>query len=622
MNEHIEDYLDKYFEIKEPDFAVMIKGEWGSGKTYFIKDFLKKKASKKVKFRYISLNGISDPSDIASQLLFEKLTGKVPNIIKDFTKIIKDFIKNISISYKIFSFNLGNILRCDSFISYLDGKILVFDDFERCKISMVELLGYISFFVERHIHIIIIGDESKIKNIELNQGYTEDKENIEYWERKEKVVGRTLEIDSSDEKVLAHIVEKTEFSWLKEHLKKYEDFKALNSKILRYVGREKSNFRVINHALQEFAFLFDSFFTSGELEDVHQEIFEELFSRFFPVYCCLEFGKIHRGPELKEFIMPKLYNNDEDKISNFKNAFPSFTWDTFLPYHFWMKIFNFNKIDKNQFVTEIRPRYCKTEENWEKLWHFYDYEDDEIDKTYKNVLSDLEEMKYKTVPSIIHSFSIMMGLAKEKFIDKEVDDILKKAEIYLEKLGDDFIWDDVNDASDLLSDACGNYGYHAQELPEFNDLLNLVRTKISNKAKLNRNKIYYEFVYGLEEKIKFRQNILADEYRCVDIFSGNDPKDLFKKIESLSVHDFRRFCFYLKDKIIVEQLLNHYEIQKDFWSRLLNLANDFIRMHEQSNTEKSKRRCIELTLIPSIQNALEDAKKRVEQHIVDNNVNS
>lgn len=622
MNEHIEDYLDKYFEIKEPDFAVMIKGEWGSGKTYFIKDFLKKKASKKVKFRYISLNGISDPSDIASQLLSEKLTGKVPKIIKDFTKIIKDFIKNISISHKIVSFNLGNILRYDSFITLLDGEILVFDDFERCKISMIELLGYLSIFVERHNHVIIIGDESKIKNSELRQGDTENKWDSEYWERKEKVVGRTLEIDSSDEKVLAHIVEETEFSWLKEHLKKYEDFKALNSKILRYVGREKTNFRVVKHALREFAFLFDSFFTSEQLKESHQEIFEELFSRFFPIYCCLELGKIHRGSELKEFVMPKFYNNGEDKISKFKNAFPSFTWDTFLPYQYWMKIFNFNKIDNNEFINEIRPRYCKTEENWEKLWHFYDYEDEEIDRNYKNVLSDLEEMKYKTVPAIIHSFSIMMGLAKEKFIDKEVADILDKAKIYLKKLGDDFTWGDVNDASDLLGDTCGNYGYHAQELPEFNDLLNLVRTKISNKAKLNRNKIYYEFVNELEAKLKSKQNILADEYRYVDIFSGNDPKVLFEKIELLSVHDFRSFCFYLKDKIIVEQLLNHYEIQKDFWSRLLNLANDFIRMHEQSNTEKSKRRCIELTLIPSIQNALEDAKKRVEQHIVDNNVNS
>ena len=40
MNKHITDYLDKYLKLSKPDFAVMIKGEWGSGKTYFIKKYI------------------------------------------------------------------------------------------------------------------------------------------------------------------------------------------------------------------------------------------------------------------------------------------------------------------------------------------------------------------------------------------------------------------------------------------------------------------------------------------------------------------------------------------------------------------------------------------------------
>lgn len=40
MNEHIVYFLDGYLKISEPDFAVMLKGERGGGKTYSIQNYL------------------------------------------------------------------------------------------------------------------------------------------------------------------------------------------------------------------------------------------------------------------------------------------------------------------------------------------------------------------------------------------------------------------------------------------------------------------------------------------------------------------------------------------------------------------------------------------------------
>ena len=42
-NEHFTTYLDWYLDIENPEFAVMIKGEWGSGKSYFIKKYIENK---------------------------------------------------------------------------------------------------------------------------------------------------------------------------------------------------------------------------------------------------------------------------------------------------------------------------------------------------------------------------------------------------------------------------------------------------------------------------------------------------------------------------------------------------------------------------------------------------
>jgi hypothetical protein len=43
LNNHIEDYLEYYSNLPyAPHFAVLLKGEWGSGKTWFIKKFIEK----------------------------------------------------------------------------------------------------------------------------------------------------------------------------------------------------------------------------------------------------------------------------------------------------------------------------------------------------------------------------------------------------------------------------------------------------------------------------------------------------------------------------------------------------------------------------------------------------
>ncbi len=39
-NEHISQYLDYYFKSPARDYAILITGCWGSGKTHFIANYL------------------------------------------------------------------------------------------------------------------------------------------------------------------------------------------------------------------------------------------------------------------------------------------------------------------------------------------------------------------------------------------------------------------------------------------------------------------------------------------------------------------------------------------------------------------------------------------------------
>ena len=86
MDELVESILD-YIRKPYTDHAIMINGEWGSGKTYFWNNKVKSKIEsieidgKRYKTIYMSLYGISNLDDISKKIVkcFKKYcqTGKI-----------------------------------------------------------------------------------------------------------------------------------------------------------------------------------------------------------------------------------------------------------------------------------------------------------------------------------------------------------------------------------------------------------------------------------------------------------------------------------------------------------------------------------------------------------------
>ena len=42
QNKHIKEFLNYYIELPNPQYAVLLKGKWGSGKTHFINEYKNK----------------------------------------------------------------------------------------------------------------------------------------------------------------------------------------------------------------------------------------------------------------------------------------------------------------------------------------------------------------------------------------------------------------------------------------------------------------------------------------------------------------------------------------------------------------------------------------------------
>lgn len=207
MNNQIFDFLNEYAKLPSPQYAVLLRGKWGCGKTYFVKNWLAEfeKSNKlpanensiELKPIYVSLFGMREISDIKSAIdrcvnpffyskagKMLKIAGRIASkiIFKTELDIDKDGKSETSFSGALDSLS---IFENDNKDEVKGVKFIIFDDLERCQIPMKQLLGFINYFVEHcDCHVVVIGEEK----------YLDDKTQHDLLEFKEKIVGREFEI--------------------------------------------------------------------------------------------------------------------------------------------------------------------------------------------------------------------------------------------------------------------------------------------------------------------------------------------------------------------------------------------------------------------------------------------
>lgn len=71
------DKIKKYLATEFTTYALLLDGEWGSGKTHFISNTLAEALSNtKFSIRYISLNGVSDLNEVKKKIFFELMSER------------------------------------------------------------------------------------------------------------------------------------------------------------------------------------------------------------------------------------------------------------------------------------------------------------------------------------------------------------------------------------------------------------------------------------------------------------------------------------------------------------------------------------------------------------------
>ncbi len=183
----IRDFLDFFCDgPAKVDYATLVDGPWGCGKTYFIKQYLRDREDKAKKvdplvgapYLYVSLYGVAS----IEQLRDNFFAQAHPLLNAPAAKIVGNAALSVVGRYTGLK-GLVPGVRLSSLFPRLDARVLVFDDLERASVPVITALGWINEFVETgDFRVVIIGSQADVPK----------DQQADFAVRKEKVIGRTI----------------------------------------------------------------------------------------------------------------------------------------------------------------------------------------------------------------------------------------------------------------------------------------------------------------------------------------------------------------------------------------------------------------------------------------------
>ena len=175
-DEQIIDVIVDYVNDSRYKQAILIDGEWGSGKTFFVEEKLLKELKNKIpkcSVSYLSLYGLNNIDQIMNEFytmafkdFFDKKLGK---------EKAEKVEKGINFTYKVFLTGLKHFnIDSKEFPSLSEIKpikdtVIIFDDLERCNIGVNQLLGFINNLVEHNnVKVILVANQAEIGKIGIS----------------------------------------------------------------------------------------------------------------------------------------------------------------------------------------------------------------------------------------------------------------------------------------------------------------------------------------------------------------------------------------------------------------------------------------------------------------------
>ena len=640
MDDLVESILD-YIRSDYTDYAIMINGEWGSGKTYFWNHKIRNRIEnmtvngKKLTTIYMSLYGISNLEEISKKIfiettqLMDKNLKKYMNnngqtFIPEYAKTGLDMANFFGVTQN------GDKVDYENFFS-TDDKVLCFDDLERANVDVIDILGYINNFVEHdHIKTIIICNEKELStklkssNLEMktfiatylldkeDKLLTTDKPMVEKIEDTiEDVFDKANDYERIKEKLIGETFEYApEFTYIINGLLiRYESdgdlirFLRENTHLIvsTFIKSGTRNLRILKHALNDFRKIFDM--VNKSYPNTNNRILQTMLIFTIAISFEIKAGKvtkdkfvnIENNEEYKSLVVSSrvFMDNRQFYIKEFDNNYyynfkTEYRFFKFIEMYVRTRIFDMKTFKRdmediiNTVDTDKLPGYKRllTEEYWK-------ISDDQFPKVVEDVIESVKKGEIKLI-DVVKIYTYFVYFVKKGLINYDMKTINS---VFLNGMNiSSIISDYCEDAEEQLAGlSIDENGPDMQEiLSRFRDLNNQLKDKM---YRTKADSIFKNIPMKME---KF-YDLFDKECMEIPIFKYSDPYQIFQRISCASNEDIVTIKEKLVDranknaKILIPELNNIYKLKQ--------VVDDYIG---------DKMPSIKIVLLGDFSNSLQD----------------
>lgn len=554
MNEDIIRFLDEYKDDPDPQYAVLLDGKWGCGKTFFIKSWLdtfQTENEDELTPMYVSLFGVQTVkqiNDTINGLLFPFMNSKVYKIGKTITKMVASAALRFNVDYDGDKKNDGTVdFKLDPLMDLLNDKkeelkgrrILIFDDLERANIGVKELYGYINRFVEHNrFKVIVVCNSTEITDKEAFNRF------------REKIIGRTFEIHSDIDAAINSFANEIPTSYfVQQHISEVKEaFKSTGY----------SNLRVLRQCIRDFNQIFQGIHIDNGNPYQNKELFHFLI-RFVVLYSEMSTSNKDIIANWKQKYAQALAS-DRPEMLELKRRISAIQ-QKYQPLEIKYGMDIFRERNDITFIPDfclkgidlvgyLNAKLVPTErDSWDCLYQYYEMNNEDFESQYAMTESAVLKGSFRNYQDYLKAISILIELS-DLGIKEMNSKVFDTSKAYVEKLiadisSTDSFADIKSNIINLLS-SINQVSDNNELRKKFNSSLNgIFATKLTE---LEHH--YTEILENLSddnllELVDSMDKMLPDRsnsYQSYPIFKDANPERVAKRILSLS--NASKFHFY------------------------------------------------------------------------------
>ncbi|UWR51475.1 KAP family NTPase [Phaeobacter inhibens] len=417
---HLQEYLSYYTTLTAPGYAVLVTGDWGTGKTYQVKSCLPEEDR-----LYVSLFGVQT----VEQLHSEVFAAAAPTMAKAEKMVGKgsDIVAGMKGPWALAG-AIPSVFNAVFKREIEPTKTLVFDDLERSDLELKDVLGAINSYVEHlGFRVVVVAHDERLAD--------------EFLQMKEKTFGQSIRVEPQIEDALSHFLEDIGSPSAKKFASDFKD--QVQDTFLR--SKVKS-LRILRHVIEDLTRLHG---VLGEEHLKNADAMEDLTKTFVAFQIEVRAGHLlendlqnRRGARYGYMLRVHAKKDNPPETPALIKAddkYPTIDLEGgILNDDVLCAMLVDGRFPEDQIRASIEnSAYFLVPEDvapWKVISHFDDLEDRTVDEAMARMKRQFEEREVTSSGEMLHIFCLRMMMAEQNIIDRNVEDVFKENLAYIDDL--------------------------------------------------------------------------------------------------------------------------------------------------------------------------------------------